>query len=100
MGAEKRAKFPILKNTFLDASQVLVDSLAYSSMNQLEAVEARSIHGILIASPFPSSIILSQNKVFVLLVGWYESVFKSKVVNAFEYRCLYNNRLQILLAAK
>jgi hypothetical protein len=57
MGQEKRAKFPILRNPFLDASQVLVDSLAYSSMNQLEAVEARSIHGILIASPFLFSII-------------------------------------------
>ncbi len=74
MGPEKRSKFLIFENTFLDASQVLVDSLAYSSMNQLEAVEARLIHGILIASPFPFSIILSQNKVLVLLVGWYGSV--------------------------
>jgi hypothetical protein len=74
MGPEKRPKFLILENTFLDASQVLVDSLAYSSMNQLEAVEARSIHGILIASPFPFSIILSQKKVILLMVGWHGSV--------------------------
>ncbi len=73
MGPEKRSTFPILKNTFLDASQVLVDSLAYSSMNQLEAVEARSIHGILIATPFPFSIILSQTRV-TGRVAWIRTV--------------------------
>ncbi len=83
MGSETRAKIPVLKNTFLDASQVLVDSLAYSSMNQLEAVEARSIHGILIVSPFPFSIILSQNKGYLVTylgrVAWIPTVPDGKL---------------------